>query len=220
MLQAAIFDMDGLLIDSEPLWRRAEQRIFAPLGVALTDAMCMQTMGLRVDEVVRHWHRLHPWAEPSREEVAHRIVDAVVELVEREGAPLDGVGPTLDLCARRGLRLALASSSSRRLIDAVIGRLGLAGRFEVIHSAESEPYGKPHPGVFLTAARCLGVDPTACLVLEDSFAGVIAGLAARMKVVAVPAPADFAQARFDVAHAKLRSLRDLDEARLERLAGR
>lgn len=218
MLEAVIFDMDGLLIDSEPLWRRAEQRIFADLGVHLTDEMCMQTMGVRVDEVVQHWYGLYPWGGPAPERVTAEVVTAVVELVEAEGSPMGGVDAVLDLLSARRLRLAMASSSPTPLIDAVVDRLDIRRRFEVLHSAESEPYGKPHPGVFLTAAQRLGVDPTRCLVLEDSFAGVIAGLAARMKVVAIPAPGDCDQPRFDIAHAKLRSLRDLDEACLERLS--
>ena len=218
MLEAAIFDMDGLLIDSEPLWRRAEQRIFAGLGVRLTDAMCMETMGVRVDDVVRHWYGLYPWQGPSTDEVAAEIVTAMVELVESEGVAMEGVAQVLDLLAGNGLRLSLASSSSMRLIDAVVDHLGIRQRFEVIRSAELEPYGKPHPGVFLTTAEQLGVDAPRCLVLEDSFNGVIAGLAARMKVVAVPAPEDQSQPRFDIAHARLQSLLELDEACLKRLA--
>ncbi len=218
MLEAAIFDMDGLLIDSEPLWRRAEQRIFGGLGVCLTDEMCMETMGVRVDDVVRHWYGLYPWKGPSAEEVAAEIVTAMVELVESEGVAMEGVEQALDMVSHRGLRLSLASSSSMRLIDAVVDCLGIRARFEVIRSAEPEPHGKPHPGVFLTAARDLDVEAPRCLVLEDSFNGVIAGLAARMKVVAVPAPEDRDHPRFDIAHARLQSLLELDEACLERLS--
>lgn len=218
MLEAAILDMDGLLIDSEPLWRRAEQGIFEGLGVHLTDAMCMETMGVRVDDVVRHWYGLYPWEGPTTDEVASQIVTAVVELVQSVGVAMEGVEPALDRLAGNGLRLSLASSSSMRLIDAVVDCLGIRQRFEVIQSAEREPYGKPHPGVFLTTAEQLGVEPTRCLVLEDSFNGVIAGLAARMKVIAVPAPEDRDQPRFGIAHAKLGSLLELDEACLERLA--
>lgn len=87
----------------------------------------------------------------------------------------------------------------------------------MVQSAESEPYGKPHPGVFITTAGKLGVEPTDCLVFEDSFAGLIAGKAARMKVVAVPAAEEYDQGRFDIADLKLGSLLQFDEDCLGRL---
>lgn len=220
MLAAAVFDMDGLLVDSEPLWRRAERSIFPRLGIELTDEMCMQTMGTRVNEVVLHWYRQKPWEGPACPEVAEEIVAAVIALVRSEGRPMDGVREVLDLCRQRGLRTALASSSDMCLIDAVLERFGIRDCFDVVHSAEHEPYGKPHPGVFLTTAERLGVEPPCCLVFEDSFAGLIAAKAARMPVVAVPSPHDFDQPRFGIADLKLRSLREFDAACLDRLLAR
>ena len=217
MLKAVIFDMDGLLVDSEPLWRRAEQGVFPKVGIQLTDEMCMQTMGTRVDEVVRHWFATRPWEGTSLEEVEEELVASVVDLVQKEGEPMEGVDYILEFFRARGYRVALASSSSIRLIDAVVDKFAIRGCFDVLQSAESEPYGKPHPGVFLTTAAKLGVEPTSCLVFEDSFAGLIAGLAARMQVVAVPAEHDFGQSRFGVAHLKLRSLRQFDEECLDEL---
>jgi mannitol-1-/sugar-/sorbitol-6-/2-deoxyglucose-6-phosphatase len=214
---AVIFDMDGLLVDSEPLWRRAEQAIFPKVGVQLTDAMCMETMGTRVDEVVRHWYTVKPWSGPTLEQVEEEIVSSVVALVRAEGEPMPGVRQILDLLARQQCRLALASSSSMRLIDAVVDKLGIRHCFEVLKSAEHEAYGKPHPGVFLSTAAELDVDPTRCLVFEDSFAGLIAALAARMKVVVVPDPAHFEQPRFHAAHLKLRELGAFDERSLHSL---
>ncbi len=217
MLEAVIFDMDGLLVDSEPLWRRAEQRIFPRVGIELTDEMCMQTMGLRVDEVVRYWHERQPWEGYDFEQLAEEIVAAVVDLVQKEAGPMEGVEQVLRFFEERDFKIALASSSSTRLIDAVIDKFGIRERFAVVQSAESEPYGKPHPGVFITTAGKLDVESTNCLVFEDSFAGLIAGKAARMKVVAVPAENDFGQGRFDIADLKLGSLLQFDEGCLARL---
>ena len=217
MLEAVIFAMDGLLVDSEPLWRRAEQRIFPRVGIELTDAMCMQTMGLRVDEVVRYWHERQPWEGYDFEQLAEEIVAAVVDLVQKEAGPMEGVEQVLRFFEERKFQIALASSSSTRLIDAVIDKFGIRERFGVVQSAESEPYGKPHPGVFITTAGKLGVEPTDCLVFEDSFAGLIAGKAARMKVVAVPAAEEYDQGRFDIADLKLGSLLQFDEDCLGRL---
>ncbi len=217
-IQAAIFDMDGLLIDSEPLWRRAEQAAFKKVGISLTDAECAQTTGLRTDEVVRYWHERRPWdAEvpgTSHDDVRLDIENRVVRLVEDEGQALPGVRHALDVSKRLGLRIALASSSPPRLIDAVLHGLGISERFELTCSAAHEEHGKPHPAVFLTTASQLDVPPKSCVVLEDSLPGVRAGLAAGMRVVAVPAPEDRGHDGFGRADVLLNSLDDLREAHL------
>lgn len=202
-MRAAIFDMDGLLIDSEPLWRKAEVEVFATVGLRLTEEECEETTGLRIDEVVAYRHGQQPWDDPPRHAIVERIVDRLIELVTERGAPLPGVDHAIARCRADGLRLALASSSPRRIIDATLARLGLADAFEVIASAEDDRYGKPHPAVFLRCAEMLGVRPTECLVLEDSLNGVIAAKAARMTCVAVPEKPD---PRFAIADRVLDSL--------------
>lgn len=202
-MRAAIFDMDGLLIDSEPLWRKAEVEVFATVGLHLTEAECEETTGLRIDEVVGYRHGQKPWEDPPQRVIVERIVDRLIELVRERGEPLPGVDHAITRCRADGLRLALASSSPRRIIDATLARLGLADTFEVVASAEDDRYGKPHPAVFLRCAELLGVPPTECLVLEDSLNGVIAAKAARMTCVAVPEKPD---ARFAIADRVLGSL--------------
>jgi sugar-phosphatase len=206
MIRAAIFDMDGLLVDSEPLWRQAEQDVFGALGLRLTEDDCMRTTGLRVDEVVRHWFALHPWPGPGIAEVGATIVERVVALIRDQGEAKPGAAAAVAAARRAGLRTALATGSSFDLIDATLERLGLVGAFEVRCSAQSEPYGKPHPAVFLTTAARLGVDPTECVVLEDSLPGVIAAKAARMRCIAVPETTGPGRARFAVADVVLDSL--------------
>ena len=183
---AAIFDMDGLLVDSEPVWREVEIAVFARHGVALTAEMCLQTKGMFLPDVARHWYALYPWAGPGPDEVAAEIVDAMETRLAGEAVLKAGSRHALGLCTRRGMRLAVASSSPHRLIEVALGRLGIRGRFAVIHSAEDEPAGKPDPGIFLTTARLLGVDPARCVVFEDAPAGVAAAKAAGMTCVAVP----------------------------------
>lgn len=187
-MKAAIFDLDGLLIDSEPLWRTAEQEIFATVGVVLDDALCGETMGLRTDEVVAHWFAQLPWSKPSPEEVERRLISRVRELILTRGEAMPGVAEVLQRVRQAGLRLGLASSSPPMLIEAALERMGLAEAFEVTCSALHETHGKPDPAVYLTTARRLNVAPSECLALEDSRAGVRAARAAGMKVVAVPAP--------------------------------
>lgn len=217
---AVVFDMDGVLIDSEPMWQDAEIEIFGSLGLSLTREDCRQTMGMRVDEVVRLRHGEHPWSGAPVDEVAERIVSRVVELVRERGRPLPGVAGALELLRRHGMRIALASSSSYRLIAAVLDALGLGGVFEVRHSAEEEAAGKPDPAVYLSAARKLGVEPRRCVAVEDSPAGVAAARAAGMRCLAVPDRTAFAGARagaFAGADVVLGSLADLDEAVWARL---
>lgn len=207
MIEAVIFDMDGVLIDSEPLWRQAEIELFAGLGVHLTDEECRQTMGLRIDQTVAYWYARRPWPDADLPGLAAGIVDRVAELVQQQGKPIPGVEHAVGACEKLGLRLAVASSSWERLVGTVLGKLDIRGAFETIHSAADEPYGKPHPGVFLTTADQLGVEPTRCLVIEDSVNGMVAAVAARMLCAVVP---ERWNPRFVLADAVLDSLHDID----------
>jgi len=215
---AAIFDMDGLLIDSEPFWHEAEIGILGDLGVPLAASSCRQTKGMFVGEVTRYWYRRFPWTGPSPDEVAVRVVDEVMALVRAKGELKAGVDRAISLCEHHGVPLAVASSSEYRLIDVVLGHFGLAGHFSVVHSAEDEPYGKPHPGVFLTTADRLGVAPDRCVVWEDSSAGVLAAKAARMACVAVPEPVERDRPAFGIADVVLGSLDEADDTMWDRLA--
>ena len=216
--QASIFDMDGLLVDSEPLWHRAEIEILGALGVPLVASACRQTKGMFVREVTRYWFERYPWDGPSPDEVATTVVDRVMELVESTGELKPGVARALALCGRKGVPSAVASSSEHRLIDLVLAHFSLDGEFVLVHSAEDEPYGKPHPGVFLTTASRLGVAPDRCLVWEDSPAGVLAAKAARMACIAVPELAERDRRELAVADAVLASLETADDAVWERVA--
>jgi len=198
-MEAVIFDMDGLLIDSEPLWHEAEKEIFATVGLHLSTQDCLGTTGLRVDEVVRFWN-----APP---ELAAQIVNRVIALVEQKGVAKPGVAEALGACA--GRVIGLASSSPSRLIAAVLQRLGIADRITVAHSAEHEARGKPHPDVYLTTARRLGVAPSACIAVEDSPTGVRAAKAAGMRCVAVPDALFADDPRFADADHVIDSLLDL-----------
>jgi len=213
-IAAAIFDLDGLLVDSEPLWRRCEIEHFATVGLHLTDAECEETTGIRIDEVVAIRHRQRPWADPSVAEITRRIVDSMIERLRADAPAKPGGARAIDLCAAQRLRLALASSSPLALIEAALEGLGLRDRFEQVVSAEHERYGKPHPAVLLRTAEALGVAPIECLVLEDSLAGVIAAKAARMRCIAVPERPD---PRFVLADLVLPSLESLDAPTLARL---
>jgi sugar-phosphatase len=257
-VEAVVLDMDGLLIDTEPVWRSAESAVFAGLGIPLSESDVLGSTGQPIEELIPVWRQRSREDGPSGggasgggasgggasgggasgggasgggggarltdaevadltdAEVAGLVVDRVIAHVKAEGEAMPGVIAAIALFGRCGLRLAIASSSPRRLIDAVCGRLGLDG-IEVRCSAMDEARGKPAPDVYLTAARRLGVAPANCLALEDSPNGVAAAKAAGMRCVAVPDPLLAADPRYHRADLVLRSLTDLDEAALRRL---
>jgi sugar-phosphatase len=209
MISAVIFDMDGLLVGSEPLWREAEVEVFRTAGVPLDETMCLETTGLRIDQVVEHWDRRFGLSGKSHRELREAILSRVAALIGERALPLPGAIDAVTYAAER-LPAALASSSPHAIIDAVLLRLGVRGRFRVVHSADEEAFGKPHPAVFLETARRLGVLPVECLVFEDSLNGVLAAKAARMRCVAVPEDATKGDPRFVIADRVLADLTRLD----------
>jgi sugar-phosphatase len=214
---ATIFDMDGLLIDTEPIWRRSEIEVFGELGLHLTDEQCMQTMGVRVAEIVELWYSRHPWEGPTCEEVTRRIYASVIEHVQSEGEPMPGVLNALRIVHDRGMPCAVASSSSEILIRAVIERLEIGRYIQVVCSADDEAEGKPHPAVYVTAARRLGVAPEQCVAFEDSPNGVLSAKAAGMLCIVVPDPYLATDPRMECADIRLQSLEDFRAETLDTL---
>jgi HAD superfamily hydrolase (TIGR01509 family) len=208
MIEAIIFDMDGLLIDSEPMWQEAEVAVFNNIGVPLTIDMTPQTMGLRTDEVVEYWHKRFPWDSPSLQEVSTLIDTTVIELIKHKGVAKEGVREAIVICEAAGLPIAIASSSPHLLISTVLDKLGIADKMKVVHSAHDESYGKPHPAVYISTANELGIHPNHCLTFEDSANGVLSAKAAKMKCIAIPEPEMRNDKRFGIADIILHSLKD------------
>lgn len=184
--KAVIFDMDGVLIDSEPVWKIAMQAVFDEVGCPLTKKDFQKTVGLRLDEVIDYWYHQVGWENCPPSQVESKIVLKMVELLTADGKPLPGVVETIHYLKSNNYKIGLATSSYRVLIDTVLNVIGLTEHFDFTHSAEDELYGKPHPAVYLTVADRLGLKPSECLVVEDSLNGIIAAKAAKMKVVCIP----------------------------------
>ena len=209
-IKAVIFDLDGLLIDSEPLWQEAEILVFQKVNLVLTSDLCLQTKGLRIDEVVDYWYKKYPWTNLSQSEVESAIVAQVIELIHLKGEPLPGVDSVISFVQQKQVKIALASSSSLNIIQAALQKLNLSDVFTQVYSAESETLGKPHPGVYLTTASKLNVVPQECLALEDSLNGVLAAKAAQMKCIAIPERSQYHSPQFAIADEILNSLEELD----------
>lgn len=212
---AAIFDMDGLLIDSEPLWDRAELEIIASLGVDISRRNELpDTLGLRIDMVVELWFAQQPWTGPTRLEVTDRIIHRALTLVKEERPLLPGVREAVALCKAQGLKVGLASASPLHMLESVLEMFDLRDSFDALVSAQTLPFSKPHPQVYIDCAARLGVDPLCCVALEDSVNGMVASKAARMRSIVIPAEEGQHDPRFALADVKLHSLEQLSVAHL------
>jgi mannitol-1-/sugar-/sorbitol-6-/2-deoxyglucose-6-phosphatase len=205
--KALIFDMDGLMVDSEPLWFEVQRDFALARGGEWTSALADLCVGKGLANTIRVMERSLGFAVDVDRD-AEAIVDSFIGRVGSLSLK-GGCEDIVDAIARLPTRLprAVASSSARRLVEATLGRFGLVERCDTLVCGDSVTRPKPAPDIFLLAASRLGVSPAACIVLEDSVAGVEAAHAAGMRVVAVPERAD---ARFALADAVVA---DLHEAR-------
>jgi mannitol-1-/sugar-/sorbitol-6-/2-deoxyglucose-6-phosphatase len=197
-VKAVIFDMDGVLIDSEHLWRKAMIAGFAAFGAQVSEDECRETMGRRFREVAEIWigrRRIKATAG----ELEDRVTGLLLQMIDNEGKPIDGIPEMLSLCEKHRLKVGLATSSSEKLMSAVIKKLGYAQRIHAAVCADGLRFAKPHPEVFINCADRLAVEPEDCLVIEDSLNGVIAAKAARMQVIAVPDEGFRASQQFAIA---------------------
>jgi HAD superfamily hydrolase (TIGR01509 family) len=185
MNRAAIFDMDGVLINSEPLWWRAGVEALRTVNVRLDDHHFGETLGLRTDAALAHWYERYPWTGKSFQQIEQDVQERVLNLISDEGQALPGVQAVIRFLSEQRVPIGLCSSSPYQVIHAVLDRLGIRQHFQAVHSAEDEPLGKPHPGAYLSCAARLGVPAPRCIAFEDSVSGAVSAKAARMKVIAV-----------------------------------
>jgi HAD superfamily hydrolase (TIGR01509 family) len=211
MVDTVIFDMDGLLINSEPLWGEAMEEVFAAIGVTMTPELALRTTGLRTNEVVDYWQRYFGWEGYSNETVTNDILDSVIHKIVASATLQPGAEAVLEAFRSRGIRMGLASSSPVRVIETALNHFRLTPYFAAVHSAEHEVYGKPHPAVYISCAEKLGATPIHCLAFEDSINGMVAAKAARMKAVVVPEAHNRTNPKYALADLNLHSLEDFGE---------
>lgn len=208
-IKAVIFDMDGVLIDSEPLWRIAMIKGFKEIDIEFTEEDCRKTTGMRFKEVVEHWFNHHDITHSTPTELNDSVIHHLIGLIRSEGKAMDGVPELLEFLKSKQFPIGLATSSNHSLIEAVLQKTQTRHYFNSITSAEFLKQGKPHPEVFLKCAEELSVQPKNCLVIEDSINGVEAGKAAGMTVIAVPDTEHKNDERFGIADYRLNNLWDV-----------
>lgn len=219
MIQAAIFDMDGLLIDSEPLWREAEVATFQSLGVPMTYDMLDETHGRREDELIAYWYEKFPWSGKTPGEVEEEINEKVLDLIKTDGQPKKGVKDILEFLSTKDLKFAIASSSNLLFIKTVIEKFDIAEYFDILHSGEFEEFGKPHPAIYLTTLEKLDIPAHNAIAFEDSVSGVKAAKAAQVKCIAVPEELNIGNPALDIADKIIPSLAAFDESMWEVING-
>jgi HAD superfamily hydrolase (TIGR01509 family) len=213
-IAAVVFDLDGVLVDSEQLWDEVREDLARERGGRWHDRAQADMMGMSSPEWSRYMHDVIGLSEPPDEinaEVVRRLLARY-----RESLPLvDGAVEAVDRLAARW-PLGVASSSNRKVIDAVLAAAGITDRFAATVSSEEVARGKPAPDVYLEAARRLGVDAESCAAVEDSRNGIRSAHAAGMRVIAIPnahyPPSDDALAIADAV------LAALDELTVERVS--
>jgi HAD superfamily hydrolase (TIGR01509 family) len=218
VVKAVVFDLDGLLLDSEPAWDEARRQVTGEHGGRWADQATLDMMGMSSPEWSRYLHqRLGVPLAP--EEIAARVVERMQALYRRHLPLVPGARPAVERLARRW-PLAMASSSNRPVIDLALSLAGLARFFRATVSSEEVARGKPAPDVYLEAARRLGIDPAHCVAIEDSGSGILAARAAGMRVVAVPNRAfSPGEEALDAADQVVQTLDELTEAVVAGLAG-
>lgn len=217
MIEAVIFDMDGVLIDSEPMWKEAEKKVFSSLGVDITEALSAKTASMTTQEVTQFWYELYPWQGKTLAQVENEVVDYVAHLILEKGTSIKGVKEALHFFKDKKVKVGLSTNAPSRLIPIVLNTLGIADYFQAISSSEFEEKGKPDPAVYLSTAQKLNVDPLTCVVFEDSFSGICAARNANMRVVAVPSSKEFMDNKFALAHMKIRSLEEFSDVHFSTL---
>ena len=217
LYNSVIFDMDGLLIDSEPLWQEAGQEVLSIYNIQLTDEQYHSSTGLRTPEWIDYWFSYHQIDKLKAPEAIEHIEETALQKIRDSGRIMPGVEYIIDFFRQRDFRIGIASSSPMRLINVVVDKLNIRSYLHAIISAESLAYGKPHPQVFINCAEELSVPPNQCIVFEDSFNGLIAAKAAKMKCVVVPHHSVYNSLRWSAADLTINSLTNFNAKTLKEL---
>jgi sugar-phosphatase len=194
--KAIIFDMDGLLVDSEVVWEQAEVAMLAARGKKVSQADRERLVGTRMDVFLGEYKRIFNLQE-SYEELRAEIITRMSDLIPRHMRPQPGAKELVQFVVEQGFPCAIASSSPMEIIEAIVCHQGWERAIPVRCSADTVEHGKPAPDVYLKTAALLHMNPADCLALEDSPNGARAAVAADMICYAVPDPSHAKDEHFD-----------------------
>lgn len=181
--KAVIFDMDGVLVDSEKFWKQAEYEIFSELGVMITEEWSLLTQSMTTKQVTEFWYEKFPWKNKNLVDVEQLVIHRVINLIQNTDCCILGIEAFIESLKKQELKIGLATNSPELIIPVVLAKTNTALLFDVLSSADFEIEGKPNPAIYLTTAKKLKVSPYECLVIEDSVSGIEAAKRAGMAVV-------------------------------------
>ena len=214
MIQAVVFDLDGVLLQSEEVWDDVRERYVRERGGRYDEEVQRAMMGMSAPEWSRFLHE-EAGVPDAPETINRDVVERMLEAYRRELPLLPGAKEVVRRAAA-AFPLALASSSNRAIFEAALELAGLTACFRATVSSEEVARGKPAPDVYLEAARRLGVAPEACAAVEDSHSGIASAKAAGMRVIAIPnACYPPGEEALDLANVTLESLEQLTPERIE-----
>lgn len=182
--KAIIFDMDGVLVDSEGIWKQAEFEVFSSLGASVTEKGSLLTQSMTTKEVTQFWYEQFPWKGRTLTEVEEMVIQRVMELIRSEDCIIKGVRAFIKKLKAQHYKIGLATNAPEKIIPTVLEKTKTTLLFDIVSSADYEEKGKPHPAIYLNTARKLKVKPQECAVIEDSPTGMKAANCAGMTVIA------------------------------------
>lgn len=206
---AVIYDMDGLLIDSEPLWHIAEKKVFKTIGLDLSTEDCLRTIGIPTREVINYWYALKPWKDKTIFQVEQELFVEIRNLIASQAKLMPGILDSLAYFKSKNMKIGLASASPIDLIEIAIRNLEITTYFDFYHSGTLEVHNKPDPAVYLTVAKNLNVPIGKCIIFEDSINGVKGAKASGAIVVAVPDSQFFDKYEYEIADFKIKSMKEV-----------
>ncbi|MCI7353291.1 MAG: hexitol phosphatase HxpB [[Actinobacillus] rossii] len=209
MIKAVIFDMDGTLIDFQPIWYQVSTDFFQKNGFPVTMDDMIKLTGSPVAKLVDYVLQAHGQKDKARAQLVTELMDYAVFEILAAKPLLPNVKDVLAQLKQQGIKIAVASASPRNMLQGIVDSCGIAEYFDYLASAEELDYNKPHPAVYLHAAQQLDVSVAECFAVENSVLGMISGKAASMKTVVIPAQAEWDDSRWALADFKLANIAEL-----------